>query len=115
MSRNMPMDSITWALRSEPSAYCWAAMALRLASISVGLVLRSLNQPTTVSTRANTSDTQPSTGLIKNSSTAHTSATGTSIMASSAGEDRKSRTCRKSFSGCCVPPGMRRRLASKIA
>jgi hypothetical protein len=31
MSRSMPMDSITWALRSEPSAYCCAAIAVRLA------------------------------------------------------------------------------------
>ena len=90
-------------------------MALRLASISTGLVLRSLNQPTSVCSPANTSADQPSAGLIKNSSTSITSATGASIKASSAGENRKSRTCRKSFIGCCVPPGRRRRLASKMA
>ena len=88
----MPIDSITSALRSVPSAYCCAAMALRLASISTGLVLRSLNQATRVCSNANTSADQPSTGLIKNSSTTITSATGASISASSAGEKRKSRT-----------------------
>ena len=61
-------------------------MALRLACISGGLVLRSLNQPTTVITQANAIDVQPSTGLIRNSNTSITSDTGDSISPSSTGE-----------------------------
>jgi hypothetical protein len=57
----------------------------------------------------------PSTGLIANTSSRKTSDTGASIIASSTGENRKSRTVRKSFIGCAVPPDMRLRLASKIA
>ena len=115
VSRSMPMDSITSALRNVPSAYCWAEIALRLACIKGGLVLRSLNHATAVCKMANATADHPSTGLIRNSSTIITSAMGASIMASSAGENRKSRTCRKSLKGCCVPPGMRLRLASKMA
>ncbi len=111
MLRSIPIDSTTSALRSALSAYCCAAIEAWFACISGGLVLRSLNQPTTTSTTPNASAVQPSTGLIKNSNTIINSATGDSITASNTGENRKSRTCRKSFIGCCVPPGSFFRLA----
>ena len=72
---NMPMDSTTSALRRLPSAYCWASIDLRLACISVGLVRRSLTQATPTCKIANTTADQPSTGLMRNSSTIITSAT----------------------------------------
>ena len=86
MSRNMPMDSITWALRKEPSAYCCASIAIRLACISGGLVARSLSQATSVITQANAIEVQPSAGLMRNSSTSITTDTGDSISPSSTGE-----------------------------
>ncbi|MNE66573.1 hypothetical protein D3C80_1621290 [compost metagenome] len=115
MSRSMPMAAMTSALRRLPSAYCWAAIALRLACISTGLVRRSLSQVTATCSRANTRADQPSTGLMRNSSTIITRAIGASIKASSAGENRKSRTTRKSFKGWALPPGMRWVRAAKMA
>jgi hypothetical protein len=45
MGASMPIDSITCALRSEPSAYCCAAMAERLAATNEGWVFFSLSHP----------------------------------------------------------------------
>ena len=114
MLPNIPIDSITCALRRVPSAYCWAAMALRLAANKGGWVLRSFNQPTKVTNIAATTDDQPSTGLIAKIRIRKVSATGASISAGTTGADKKSRTERKSFMGW-APPGRRLRLASKMA
>ena len=110
----MPMDSITSALRSEPSAYCCAPMEARLACASGGCELRSLSQATPVCTMAPATADQPSTGLMAKISTMNTSATGASMIATSTGACKKSRTVRKSFMDCTEPPGTRRRFASKI-
>ena len=115
MLPNIPIDSITCALRSVPSAYCWAAMALRLAANKGGWVLRSFNQPTKVTKIAATTADQPSTGLMAKIKIRKVSATGASINASTTGADKKSRTDRKSFMGWALPPGRRLRLASKMA
>ena len=56
MSRSIPMDSITCALRSDVPAYCCAPMAARLASLRGGWVLRSLSQASMVCTTAPTSE-----------------------------------------------------------
>ena len=115
MSRSMPMDSMTCALRSEPSAYCCAAMAARLAATSGGCVFCSFSQPMNTCANAPMTEAQPSMGLMANTSARNTSDTGASIAASRGGELKKSLTVLKSFSGCRLPPGTRLRLASKIA
>ena len=51
---------------------------------------------------------------MANSSTKNTRAAGTSTHATSTGELKNSRTVRRSFKGCAVPPGARLRLALKM-
>jgi hypothetical protein len=115
MSRSMPMDSMTSALRSEPSAYCCAAIAVRLAADSGGCVLRSVSQAMPTCTSAPTTADQPSTGLMAKIRMAKTMEAGASMSAVSTEACRKSRTVRRSFIDCTMPPGTRRRLASKRA
>ena len=81
----MPIASITSALRSEPSAYCWAAIAERLASVSGGLVLRSLSHASPTCTSAPATAAQPSTGLARNRMSMNTSEIGDSMSAPSTG------------------------------
>ena len=85
-------------------------MALRLASMMCGVVPRSFKTPTSTCSTAPSTANQPSHGLIKNSSAMNTSEMGDSITAPTTGLCKKSRTVRKSFMGCTVPPLTWRRL-----